>query len=138
MPNHWLLKTEPRTYSFQQLQRDGSTVWDGVRNPLALKHLRAMIAGDRVMIYHTGSEKAVVGLARVVRAAFPDPKAGDERLVVVELAAGGPLPTPVALSTVKAEPVLKDLALVRQGRLSVMPVSAAQWAVLLGMGGVRE
>ena len=131
---YWILKTEPSTYSFTDLQKSGRAVWDGVANPVALKNLRAMAVGDEVMIYHTGDEKAVVGLARVVTAAYPDPKQDDPRLVVVDLEAGRPVPTPVSLKAIKADPAFADLALVRQGRLSVVPVSAALWARLLTMG----
>jgi len=131
---YWILKTEPSTYSFADLQKSGRAVWDGVANPVALKNLRAMAVGDEVMIYHTGDEKAVVGLARVVTAAYPDPKQDDPRLVVVDLEAGKPVPTPVSLKAIKADPAFADLALVRQGRLSVVPVSAALWARLLTMG----
>jgi predicted RNA-binding protein with PUA-like domain len=136
MASHWILKTEPSAYSFSRLQSESRAVWDGVTNPLALKHLREMAMGDEVLIYHTGDEKAAVGLARVVRAAYPDPKAGDPRLVVVDLEAGRPLPKPVPLAAVKADPAFADLALVRMGRLSVVPVPAAQWKRLLAMGGL--
>jgi len=136
MAGHWILKTEPSAYSFSRLESEGRAVWDGVTNPLALKHLREMAVGDDVLIYHTGDEKAAVGLARVVRAAYPDPKAGDPRLVVVDLEAGHPLPKPVPLAAVKADPAFADLALVRMGRLSVVPVPAAQWKRLLAMGGL--
>ena len=131
---YWILKTEPSTYSFTDLQKSGRAVWDGVANPVALKNLRAMAVGDEVLIYHTGDEKAVVGLARVVTAAYPDPKQDDPRLVVVDLEAGRPVPTPVSLKAIKADPVFADLALVRQGRLSVVPVPAALWARLRSMG----
>jgi len=136
MAGHWILKTEPSAYSFSRLRSEGRAVWDGVTNPLALKHLREMAVGDDVLIYHTGDEKAAVGFARVVRAAYPDPKAGDPRLVVVDLEAGHPLPKPVPLAAVKADPAFADLALVRMGRLSVVPVPAAQWKRLLAMGGL--
>ena len=136
MAGHWILKTEPSAYSFSRLRSEGRAVWDGVTNPLALKHLREMAVGDDVLIYHTGDEKAAVGLARVVRAAYPDPEAGDPRLVVVDLEAGRPLPKPVPLAAVKADPAFADLALVRMGRLSVVPVPAAQWKRLLAMGGL--
>ena len=136
MASHWILKTEPSAYSFSRLQSEGRAVWDGVTNPLALEHLREMAVGDEVLIYHTGDEKAAVGLARVVRAAYPDPKAGDPRLVVVDVEAGRPLPKPVPLAAVKADPAFADLALVRMGRLSVVPVPAAQWKRLLAMGGL--
>lgn len=125
MPNHWILKTEPTTYSHADLVRERRTTWDGVANPVALKHLRAMRPGDEVMIYHTGKEKAVVGLARV---AADDPKLG-----VVTLEAGRALPRPVTLAEIKADKAFADLGLVRQGRLSAMPVPQAQWERLLRM-----
>ena len=130
----WILKTEPSTYSFGDLQKAKRAVWDGVANPVALRNLRAMAIGDEAMIYHTGDEKAVVGLARVVRAAYADPKQDDPRLVVVDLEAGKPVPAPVTLKAIKADPAFADLALVRQGRLSVVPVPAALWTRLLDMG----
>lgn len=129
----WLLKTEPSTYSFDQLERDGRTTWDGVRNPTALRHLRAIATGDEVLIYHTGDEKAVVGIAKVVKGAYPDPKAGDSRLVVVDLAPVRRLKAPVTLARVKADPAFADFALVRISRLSVMPVTAPQWKRLLAL-----
>ena len=137
MPNYWIVKTEPSTYSFDQLERDGTTVWDGVRNNLALKHLREMKRGDRVLVYHSGEEKAVVGLAEVAAEAYPDPKQKDPKLVVVELKAAGRLPHPVPLAEIKKERALADLALVRIGRLSVAPASAEQFNRLLKMGGSK-
>jgi len=132
---YWILKTEPSTYSFDQLERDRTAVWDGVTNPLALKHLREMQPADDVLIYHTGDEKAVVGLARVTSAAYPDPKAKDPRLVVVELKPGRRLQRPVTLAEIRAESEFQDLALVRMPRLSGVPATAAQWKKLLAMGG---
>ena len=137
MPNYWIVKTEPSAYSFDQLERDGTTVWDGVRNNLALKHLRQMKRGDRVLVYHSGEEKAVVGLAEVAAEAYPDPKQKDPKLVVVELKAAGRLPHPVPLAEIKQEPAFADLALVRIGRLSVAPASAEQFKRLLKMGGSK-
>ncbi len=131
---HWILKTEPSTYSFADLQKTTRAVWDGVANPVALRHLREMAVGDEVLIYHTGDEKAVVGHAKVVKAAYPDPKQDDPKLVVVDLEAGKPLPSPVTLKAIKADPAFADLALVRQGRLSVVPVPAPLWSRLLKMG----
>jgi predicted RNA-binding protein with PUA-like domain len=133
MANLWLLKTEPSTYSFDRLTREGRTVWDGVRNNLALSHLRAMKQGDRVLIYHTGSEKAVVGLARVARAAYPDPSHDDPKLAVVDLEPDAPLPRPVPLSAIRGEPTLAALPLVRMPRLSVMPVPTDAWKRILAM-----
>ena len=128
---YWILKTEPSTYSVDDLLRQKTAVWDGVKNPVALKHLRTMQPGDEVLIYHTGDEKAVVGTARVTTAAYPDPKEKDPKLVVVGLRAGRRLPAPVALSTIRSDPLFKDLALVRMPRLSVVPASVAQWKRLL-------
>jgi predicted RNA-binding protein with PUA-like domain len=126
----WLLKTEPSEYSFSDLEKAKRAVWDGVRNPVALRNLRAMKTGDAVVVYHTGDEKAAVGLAEVVREAYPDPKKKDPRLAVVELAVGRPLPRPVTLAEIKAMPVFADSPLVRQGRLSVVPLTAAQGKAL--------
>lgn len=134
MPNRWLLKTEPTTYSFDDLTRDGRTMWDGVRNALAQQHLRAMRKGDEVLVYHSGRDKAVIGLARVTRAPFPDPGAGGSPMVAVELAAGRRLEQPVPLAAIKADPAFEGFALVRISRLSVMPVSAAEWTRVLALG----
>jgi predicted RNA-binding protein with PUA-like domain len=133
MPNYWLLKTEPTEFSFADLQRAGHAVWDGVTNALALKHLRAMQAGDLAFLYHTGDEKQIVGIAEVTRAAYPDPRGGDKKLVVVDLRPREALKKPVPLAAVKARQEFADFELVRLGRLSVMPVSAARWQKLLAM-----
>jgi predicted RNA-binding protein with PUA-like domain len=129
----WLLKSEPGTYSFSDLTREGRTCWDGVSNPVALGHLRAMKKGDEAFFYHTGAEKAIVGLARIVSEPYPDPKLDDPRRVVVDIAPLRPLAHPVSLAAVKADSRFKDFALVRIGRLSVMPVPPAQWEALLAM-----
>jgi predicted RNA-binding protein with PUA-like domain len=126
----WLLKTEPDEFSFADLERDGQAVWDGVKNPVALRNLRAMKVGDRVIVYHTGAQKAAVGLAEVARAAYPDPKARNAKLAVVELKALAALERPVTLAEIKAMAVFSDSPLVRQGRLSVVPLSAAQWSAI--------
>ena len=123
----WLLKTEPSTYGYADLEREGRAVWDGVTNPVALRNLREMAVGDEAFVYHTGDEKAVVGTARVTRAAFADPRAGNPRLVVVEVEATGRLKKPVTLAEIKALPVFAESPLVRQGRLSVVPLTKAQW-----------
>jgi predicted RNA-binding protein with PUA-like domain len=136
MAEHWLLKSEPTTYSFEQLVKDGRATWDGVRNPTALRHLRSMRAGDELMIYHSGKDPSVIGLARVTTAAYPDPKAGDPKLVVVDLVPVRPLPRPVSLATIKADPRLLTMDLVRISRLSVMPVSTAHWNIILKAGGL--
>ena len=130
----WLLKTEPGTYSYDDLEREGRAVWDGVSNPVALKNLRSMKEGDAVVVYHTGDERAAVGLAEVARAAYPDPKKGDPRLVVVDLLPRGPFKRPVTLDEIKSLALFKDSPLVRQGRLSVVPLTAAQWKALTARG----
>jgi predicted RNA-binding protein with PUA-like domain len=127
----WLLKTEPSTYSWQDLQKAKRAVWDGVKNPVALKHLAAMEPGDQAVIYHTGDEKAAVGLAEVAGAPRPDPK--DAKLTVVELIAKAPLSRPVALAELKAEPSFQQSPLIKIGRLSVVPLDAAQWKRLLAL-----
>lgn len=133
MPNYWLLKTEPSVYSFADLVREGRTVWDGVENTVALKHLRAIRQGDVALIYHTGDERQAVGLAQIVSDPYPDPKQHDPRLVVVDVVPLQPLNRPVTLAAIKADPFFADFALVRQGRLSVVPVTPAQWERLLVM-----
>ena len=133
--SYWILKTEPTAYSYDRLEREQTAVWDGVANPVALKNLRAMEKGDELMIYHTGGEKAVIGTATVTRTAYPDPKAGDPSLVVIDLKVGKRLAKPVTLAEIKADRTFADMALVRQGRLSVVPATAAQWKRLLAMSG---
>lgn len=127
----WLLKSEPDSYGWDDLVRDGGTEWDGVRNPAAAKHLREMAVGDRALIYHSGKAKAVVGVARVARAAQPDGE--DGRWVSVRVEPEAPLPRPVTLAAIKTQPALADMALVRQGRLSVSPVSDEAWARIIDM-----
>ena len=132
---HFLVKTEPSTYSFADLQRDRRTVWDGVSNPVALKHLASIRKGDTVVIYHTGDEKQAIGLAVAASHAYPDPRAGDPRRLVVDLEAKRPLPEPVTLAQVKSDPVLKSWELARLPRLSVMPMSDAQFERLMRLAG---
>ena len=122
----WLLKTEPGTYSYDDLEREKRAVWDGVKNPVGLRNLRAMKAGDRAFVYHTGDERAVVGRAEVVKEAYPDPRGSSERLVVIDLEPQGRLARPVALDAIKKLAVFADSPLVRQGRLSVVPLTAEQ------------
>jgi predicted RNA-binding protein with PUA-like domain len=128
---YWILKTEPTTYSYGRLVKEKTAVWDGVANPVALKNIRSMRQGDELMIYHTGDEKAVVGLASVASAPRADPK--DAKLVVVDIKAGKALARPVTLAEIRSEPVFKDMALVRMPRLSVVPASELQWKKLLAM-----
>ena len=133
--SYWILKTEPTAYSYDRLEKEKTAVWDGVANPVALKNLRNMEKGDELMIYHTGSEKAVIGTATVAREAYPDPKAGDPSLVVIDIKIGKRLPTPVTLVQIKADETFAEMALVRQGRLSVVPATPAQWKRLLALAG---
>jgi predicted RNA-binding protein with PUA-like domain len=135
MNKFWLLKTEPDNYSYADLERDGATVWDGVANNTALMHIRTMQPGDLALIYHTGDERQAVGLAEITSAPYADPQAGDPKLVVVDLRPLRRLPRPITLAAVKADPAFADFALVRMGRLSVVPVTPEQWGRLLGMAG---
>lgn len=135
MPNYWILKTDADTYPFEQLERERRAVWDGVSNALALKHIRSMAKGDHAFIYHSGEAKALVGLARIVSDPYPDPKAGDPKLAVVDIEAGKRLPRAVTLAAVKADPAFAELGLVRMSRLSVIPVPPDQWQRLLDMAG---
>jgi predicted RNA-binding protein with PUA-like domain len=133
--NRWILKTDSDVYPFDQLERERKAVWDGVSNPVALKHIRSMAPGDPLMIYHSGATKEIVGLARVTSDPYQDPKRKDPKLVVVNIEVDRRLPRTVSLAAIKADPAFADLALVRQPRLSVIPVPEAQWKKLLGMGG---
>jgi predicted RNA-binding protein with PUA-like domain len=132
---HWLVKSEPHSFSFDDLVRDGRTTWDGVRNHAAARNLKDMAEGDEVLFYHSQEGLAVVGVARVIRTAFPDATDPTGRFVAVELAPVRPAPKPVTLAQMKAEPALADMPMVRQGRLSVSPVSDAEWKVILKMAG---
>jgi len=131
--SHWLVKSEPNAYSFDDLIRDGRTVWDGVRNNAAALHLKAMQEGDEVLFYHSQEGKEVVGIARVTRTAFPDKSDPAGRFVAVELAPVRPLNRPVTLVDMKTEPALSGMAMLRQSRLSVSPVSDAEWQAILAM-----
>jgi predicted RNA-binding protein with PUA-like domain len=128
----WLLKTEPGEFSYDDLERDSRSRWDGVRNPVALRHLREMKRGDRVLVYHTGAEKAVVGEAEVASEPYADPR--NARLVVVDVEPRGRFARPVTLAELKALDTFADSPLVRQGRLSVVPLTAAQWQAVLARG----
>jgi len=130
MAGRWLLKTEPSAYSFAQLQRDRRTVWDGIKNPMALRYLRQVKKGDLLFVYHTGNEKAVVGVAQALSSAYPDPGKKDPNLAVIDLAAVAALPRPVTLAEIKANAAFRDWELVRLPRLSVMPVSREHWAAI--------
>ena len=123
----WLLKTEPSTYSYADLVRDKKATWDGVANPTALKHIRSMKKGDDVLIYHTGDERAVVGVAQVTSDPYPDPNEDDARLVVVDIKPVRALSHPVTLDQIKSDKVFAGWDLLRIGRLSVLPVPPAMW-----------
>lgn len=120
--NYWLVKSEPSEYSYDDLVKDGSTFWDGVRNYAARNNLKNMKVGDQVLFYHSVNEKAVVGISKVVREHYQDPTTDDDRWVVVDLTPERKLDNPVTLAQIKADPTLSDIALVRQSRLSVMPL----------------
>ena len=129
------MKSEPETYSYADLERDGRTVWDGVRNHAAAGHLKAMKTGDQVFFYHSQQGKDVVAIAEVAKEAFPDASDPTGKFVAVELTPVRRLKSPVALADMKANPALADMAMLRQGRLSVSPVTDAQWAAILKMAG---
>ena len=132
----FLFKTEPSTYSFQRLMRDKRTVWDGVSNPLALKHLRTVRKGDAIVIYHTGDERQAVGLARAVSDPYPDRRAKDPKLAVVEIEVDRPFLRPVTLDAVKNDEVLETTDLARLPRLSVMPLNPRHMARIRAMAGI--
>jgi predicted RNA-binding protein with PUA-like domain len=123
----WLLKTEPDCYAWDNLVKDKRTVWDGVTNALALKHIRSMKKGDLALVYHTGDQRAAVGIAEIVTNPYPDPDQKDERLVVVDLKPKSKLKQPVTLSDIKADPAFAGWDLLRIGRLSIVPVPDAMW-----------
>jgi predicted RNA-binding protein with PUA-like domain len=129
----WILKTEPASYSYDDLQREQTTVWDGVSNPQALNHIRQMQPGDQALIYHSGDERAAVGLAEIVTGPYADPDLDDNRRVVVDVRAVRRLTQPVTLAALKADPAFAQSGLVRQGRLSVVPVSDDLWERLMAM-----
>jgi len=137
-PSHWLVKSEPAKYAFADLVRDGRTVWDGVRNNQAAIYLRAMRVGDQVFYYHSQEGLEVVGIAEVVREAFPDPSDAGGRFVAVELAPVRPLPRPVTLARIKATPALANMTMLRLFRLSVTPITADEWATIRAMAGDAE
>ncbi|WP_312163039.1 EVE domain-containing protein [Phenylobacterium sp.] len=135
MASHWLVKSEPDTYSYDDLARDGRTTWDGVRNFAAASHLKSMKVGDQVFFYHSQQGKDVVAIAQVAKEAFPDASDPTGKFVAVELTPVRRLKQPVTLADMKANPALADMAMLRQGRLSVSPVSDAEWAAILKMAG---
>ena len=135
--NHWLMKSEPDTYGWKTLVADKRTNWDGVRNPQATNNLKAMKKGDRAFFYHSGEERAVVGVCEIVKEYYPDPRDKSGRFGMVDVAPVEPVKTPVTLAAVKADPRFADFLLVRQSRLSVMPVNEAWWKLICAMGGIK-
>ncbi len=133
-PQHWLVKSEPKAYSWADFQSDKRTAWTGVRNYQARLHLNAMRPGDRVLFYESVGPKAVAGLAEVTKPSFPDTTADEPGWVAVELECGRALPHPVTLAQIKAEAALADIALIRQSRLSVLPLSAAEYSLIVKLG----
>jgi predicted RNA-binding protein with PUA-like domain len=129
----WILKTEPSSYAYDDLEREQTTVWDGVTNPQALNNIRQMRPGDRALIYHSGDERAAVGLAEIVSGPYADPNLDDNRLVVVDVRAVRRLTRPITLAAIKADPAFAQFGLVRQGRLSIVPVSDDLWQRLMEM-----
>jgi len=132
--NHWLVKQEPEDYSWDDLVRDGQTQWTGVRNFQARNNLKQMAVGDKVFFYHSGKEKSVVGIAKVAKAAFPDPTADDPSWVAVDIKPVKGLPRPVSLADIKTNKKLTDVLLVRQSRLSVMPMTKEEFETIVQMG----
>jgi predicted RNA-binding protein with PUA-like domain len=135
---YWLMKTEPDSYSWDDQVKKGAKgePWTGVRNFRAREHLKAMKKGDLAFFYHTGDEKQVVGIVEVIREAYPDPTDKEGVFVAVDVKAGKPLKKPVTLASVKADKRLKDMVLAKQPRLSVQPVTAEEWKIVCGLGGV--
>lgn len=134
---YWLMKSEPSAYSWDQLVKDGRTNWSGVRNYQAAINLKAMKPGDRAFFYHSNEGLAIVGIMEIAKPAYPDPTDKAGRFVMVDVTPVMPLKNPVTLAAIKAEPKLKEMKLVRQGRLSVSPVSAEEWKLICKMGGVK-
>ncbi len=130
------MKSEPETYAWDELVSEGRDYWDGVRNHQAANNMKAMKVGDRAFFYHSGKPREIVGVVEIVKEYYPDHTDPSGRFGMVDVAAVGPLATPVSLAAIKADPRLAELALVRHSRLSVMPVSAAHWRILSAMGGI--
>jgi predicted RNA-binding protein with PUA-like domain len=135
---NWLFKEEPSSYSFEEFTRDRGTTWSGVKNPLAQKHLRSVKKGDNIFYYHTGNEKAVVGVARAASNAYPDPTDKTGKAVVVDVTPVRGLPRPVTLAEIKASKAFAQFPLTRLPRLSVMPVSDSEWKLIEEMAGQSE
>lgn len=137
--SYWLVKSEPGTWSWEQQVKAGAkgTAWTGVRNHTAKLNLMKMKKGDRAFFYHSGDGKEIVGVAEVTREPFPDPTDETRKFVAVDLKAVAPVPKPVTLAAIKGEPRLADMALLKQSRLSVQPVTAAEWKLICAMGGLK-
>jgi predicted RNA-binding protein with PUA-like domain len=138
--SYWLVKSEPGAWSWDQQVEAGAkgTAWTGVRNHTAKQNLMKMKKGDRAFFYHSGEGKEIVGVAEVTREHFPDPTDETKKFVAVDLKAVAPMPTPVTLATIRGEPRLAEMALIKQSRLSVQPVTAAEWKLISGMGGLKN
>ena len=134
---YWLMKSEPSAYSFQQLQKDGKTGWTGVRNFQASANMKKMQKGDRVFFYHSTEGLEIVGIMEIAKEYHPDPTDKTEKFGMVEVKPVAPVPTPVSMKEIKATPALKDMVLVKNSRLSVQPVTAAEWKLVCKMGGVK-
>lgn len=135
--SYWLVKSEPSTYSWDQLEKDGQTIWDGVRNYAARNHLKAMKKGDQVLFYHSNEGLEIVGIAKVSKEAYQDPTTDEEAWVVVELKPYKRLKKPVSLTQIKADKRLAEMALVRLGRLSVQPVTDKEWKIIMDYAGEK-
>lgn len=135
--NHWLMKSEPSAYSWDHLVKDGKTNWSGVRNYTAAINLKAMKKGDRAFFYHSNEGLAIVGVCEIIKEAYPDPSDETGRFVQVDVRPVEPVKPPVTLAAIKAEPKLAEMKLVRQGRLSVSPVTEEEWRIICRMGGVK-
>ncbi len=134
---YWLMKTEPGTWSWEDQVRDGTAEWDGVRNYQASNNMKAMRIGDRAFFYHSVNEKRIVGIVEVAREYYPDPTDASGRFGMVDVKALKPMSKPVTLADIKADPKLQDLALIRQSRLSVMPIDGDSWALICSMGDTQ-
>jgi predicted RNA-binding protein with PUA-like domain len=135
--NHWLVKSEPVKYAWDQLVKDGKTFWNGVRNYQAANNLKAMKKGDEAFFYHSNEGLEIVGICEIVKEYYPDHTDESGKFGMVDVKASRPLKTPVTLQEIKAEPALADIALIKQSRLSVMPITATQWKLICKMGGVK-
>jgi len=134
---YWLVKSEPSSYSWEQMVKDGRTFWSGVRNYQAANNLKAMKKGDRAFFYHSGDEKAVVGIVEIAKEYYPDHTDETGKFGMVDVKAALPLKTPVTLAAIKAEPKLRNLLLIRHSRLSVVPIDEPSWRLICSMGGVK-